>query len=69
MFKVGLLSLINIAFHKSNIPTFLCIISFFFFLIIFNYTYQELEALQSGLQKKASLSSSDAEFIGLQVRE
>jgi len=27
---------------------------------------KELETLQSGLKKKASLSSSDAEFIGLQ---
>jgi len=32
-------------------------------------SYQELETLQSGLKKKASLSSSDAEFIGLQVRK
>lgn len=32
-----------------------------------NFTYQELEALQSGLEKKASMSSKDAEFIGLQV--
>lgn len=34
-------------------------------------SYQEFETLQSGLEKKSSMSSSpgEAEFIGLQVRE
>lgn len=32
-----------------------------------NFSHQELEALQSGLEKKAYKASNDAEFIGLQV--
>ena len=40
--------------------------------VSFKYSsYQEFETLQSGLEKKSSMSSSpgEAEFIGLQVRE
>lgn len=35
--------------------------------VFLNFTHQELEALQSGLEKKAQRASKDAEFIGLQV--
>lgn len=36
-------------------------------ILLHVFNLQELEALQTGLEKKASLSSNDAKFIGLQV--